>query len=97
MTVDLSNPKVLNIRMDGYIADMLRIYDVEGVATTPATSGLFNVDDSSPELDLERRQQFHSRVAKILYVGERVRPDVLPTVAYVLRGFNFQRSKTGPN
>ena len=83
MTVDLSNPKVLNIRMDGYIADMLRIYDVEGVATTPATSGLFNVDDSSPELDTERRQQFHSRVAKILYLGKRVRPDLLPTVAFL--------------
>eukprot|EP01042_Synura_sphagnicola_P036472 gene36472-biopygen6689 len=69
--------------MDDYIADMFRIYDVEGVATTPATSGLFNVDDSSPELDTERRQQFHSRVAKILYLGKRVRPDLLPTVAFL--------------
>jgi len=68
------------------------------LTSTLTTSGFFNDDYCGPKLNTtERWQQFHSRVAKILYVGERVRPDVLPTVAYVLRGFNFQRSKTGPN
>jgi hypothetical protein len=39
--------------------------------------GLFAVEDSAESLGISAREDFHSRVAKLLYLAKRTRPDIL--------------------
>jgi hypothetical protein len=60
-------------RMD-YICDALDEYKVSGYRATPAADGLFTVNSESRPLGVELAADFHSRVAKLLYVAQRCRP-----------------------
>ena len=51
-------------------------------ATTPAAAHLFNVRDAE-KLDKERAEEFHTTVAKALFVSKRARDVILPTVAFL--------------
>ena len=42
--------------------------DMQGLATTPTSSYLFNTDPGCKKLSEERGQLFHHLVAKLLYV-----------------------------
>ena len=50
------------------------------IALTPAAKNLFEVR-SGEKLDIDRREVYHSCVAKSLFVSKRARPDIHPTVA----------------
>jgi hypothetical protein len=76
MTFDYSKKKEVKITMEGYVDELLKSYDVQGVAATPALEHLFKVRDS-PELSHKGREEFHSKLAKIMYLAKRVRPDLL--------------------
>jgi hypothetical protein len=82
-TFDFSDPGKVRLTMAKYILDMLDLYDVRGDAATPATATLFVVDEKSAQLSPEMKERFHSRVAKILYLAKRVRPDLLMTVIFL--------------
>ena len=82
-TFDFSVPKKVRVSMDGYVADLLEEYDVEGCAATPATDKLFEIDAESTALSRELAEMYHSRVAKLLYLAKRVRPDTLTAVAFL--------------
>jgi Reverse transcriptase (RNA-dependent DNA polymerase) len=82
-TFDFSLLKKVKVTMEGYVNDMLEEYQIEGCAATPATDKLFNVDDSSELLSKDRAEDFHSRVAKMLYLAKRVRPDILTAIAFL--------------
>ena len=47
--------------------------DASKVAPTPAKKDLFSVDDVSEQLDKRQGKNFHSLVAKLLYVSKRAR------------------------
>lgn len=83
MLFDFTDPGQVHIRMDGYIEDFLQDYGVTGVAATPAASDLFEVDLNAEELDMETSDIFHSRVAKILYLAKRSRPDLITTTSFL--------------
>ena len=78
MMFDFSVPGSVSIRMDGYTEDFLREYKVVGVAATPAKTGLFDIDATSQQLDDAGKEEFHSRVAKLLYLAKRSRPVSCP-------------------
>jgi hypothetical protein len=82
MTFDYSQPKKVKITMEGYVADVLEEYEVTGTAMTPASNELFNIRPSNP-LSAEKAIVFHSRVAKLLYLAKRVRPDILTSIAFL--------------
>jgi hypothetical protein len=68
------------ITMNGYIGDLLRDYgEVKGRFPTPATADLFTKDEASPVAS-DERDFFHSFVARLLYLAQRVRPDILQSV-----------------
>jgi len=69
--------------MDKYVEDVLQVCGVEGNARTPALPDLFTIEFSSPLLDTEGREHFHSMVAKLLYLAKRVRPDILTTISFL--------------
>ena len=56
---------------------------VNKTAVTPATRGLFEIDDKSLRLENERDKIFHSIVAKLLYVSHRGRQDIQLPIAFL--------------
>ena len=83
MTFDFSVEGRVSISMKGYVYDLLDELDINGSAKTPATSDLFSVREDCPKLPQDRREQFHSNVAKVLYLAKRVRPDVLTACIFL--------------
>jgi len=82
MTFNFEEEGSVRVTMEGYIDDMLRSYQVTGKAATPALDHLFEIRES-PKLDEEKRGELHSRVAKLLYLAKRVRPEILPSVIFL--------------
>jgi hypothetical protein len=76
MVFDFSTLGKVKITMEKYINEIIRDYNVTGTAKTPAASNLFDVLDSPLLSDL-MSDEFHSRVAKVLYLAKRVRPELL--------------------
>ena len=88
MVFDFSDPYKLLITMDKYVEDVLKLYEVTGYAKTPAQADLFDVDQESPRLDEDQAELFHSRVAKLLYLAKRVRPEILPAIIFLTTRVN---------
>jgi hypothetical protein len=68
----------------------LFISTVDAKATSPATCHLFDVDDDSNAviLDKKQKEKFHSCVAKLLYMAKRARPDILLAVSFLTTRVN---------
>ena len=69
--------------MIGYTTDLLEEYKVTEKRVTPAAEGLFEISDSLDRLPDAASKIFHSRVAKLLYLALRVRPDILLAVSFL--------------
>ena len=82
MLFDFSGDRV-RISMDKYVDDLLLEYSVTGVANTPASDRLFEISETSDRLQKEDSDIFHSRVAKLLYLAKRVRPEILPAISFL--------------
>jgi hypothetical protein len=83
MVFDFRAPGKVKVTMDGYVSDLLEDYEViGGVADTPAALDLFTVGDSELLSDGDK-EFFHSLTAKLLYLGKRVRPDILCAVSFL--------------
>jgi len=76
MAFDFSEPGEEMVSMDQYVSNFLKEYEVSGTASSPATDRLFSIDPDSPLLDLTRKDQLRSRVAKVLFSAKRARPDL---------------------
>ena len=86
MTFDFNTKGKVKITMDGYINDLLAFCErAPGVAKTPAAGDLFEVNSKSDLLNAENKQFYHSTVAKFLYLGKRVRPDLLTAISFLSR------------
>jgi len=83
MIFDFSIEGCVAVRMDGYIEDIIKDYEVTGRAASPASSDLFVVNADSEQLNADGREEFHSRVAKLLYLAKRARPDLLTAVSFL--------------
>lgn len=82
MTWDYSTLGRVKITMEKYVKDVLDGYEVTGQAATPASVNLFELRDSDL-LGSDDSIEFHSRVAKLLYLAKRVRPDILTPIAFL--------------
>ena len=83
MLVDFSVPGQVSLDMCAYLKDVLEECEVIGRAATPATEELFDIDVDSPVLPEDARQLLHTRVAKLLYLSKRARPDVQLPVGFL--------------
>ena len=72
----------VSVSMSGYIADILSSFDVIGTGATPAKAELLDIDQTSAPLSDDAKEPFRSRVAKILNLVIRVRPDILLAVNF---------------
>jgi len=86
MTFDFNTKGKVKITMDGFINDLLAFCErAPGVAKTPAAGDLFEVNSKSDLLNAADKQFYHSTVAKFLYLGKRVRPDLLTAISFLSR------------
>jgi Reverse transcriptase (RNA-dependent DNA polymerase) len=85
MIFDYSEPGAVSISMGSMISELLQAIGIcdQDKARTPANTDLFNVDDSSPLLELSDHKKFHSAVALALYVAKRGRPDLLTATSFL--------------
>jgi len=70
MTLDFSVPDKVSITQFGYIEDLLKKLQVEGFSVSPAEEKLFTIDQTSPPLGDEPREEYRSVVAILLYVHQ---------------------------
>ena len=83
MTIDACNEGVVEISMGGFVSELLEDYPPGGTATSPANNNLFDFDGQDAVLVESRRKRFHTIVAKLLYLGKRIRPDILVAVSFL--------------
>ena len=74
--------RTVSLTMESYVDDTLKMMKVVGEAASPAVQHLFSVRDSLP-LQKPQQEEFHSQVAKLLYLAKRVRPDLLVAVCFL--------------
>jgi len=86
MVFTFNNNRSVSVSMDGYVFDLLDgLNNITGVAGTPATNNLFRVREDSRKLDTDEKEFYHSTIAKLLYLGKRVRPDLLVAISFLVR------------
>ena len=85
MKITLLQDKTVKICMEDYVKEAIEDFqeDVTKGATTPANKNLFEIDPESPQLDKTQAERYHSVVAKLLYVAQRGRPDIILAVAFL--------------
>lgn len=81
MNFNFDNTSV-KIMMPKYIQTIIEETGINGTSETPATGNLFEIKDS-PALEVELREIFHTRVAKLLYLAKRIRGDILLPVNFL--------------
>jgi hypothetical protein len=58
--------------------------DMCGMANTPAASHLLEINNKNPTLlEANKRDMFHSLVAKLLYLAKRGRPDIMLAISFL--------------
>jgi len=84
MKIDHRQKGKVKFSMYEYIKKMLEELptNMEGLATTPASSHLFNTNPGCKKLCEEKGQLFHHLVAKLLYLSKRTRQDIQTAVAF---------------
>jgi hypothetical protein len=79
------NNKVKILMNDHYLKESIADFseDCTAVVNTPTGSHLFEVNDKCKKLTEKNRKNFHSIVAKLLFVSRRGRPDIQVPIAFL--------------
>jgi hypothetical protein len=80
---DFRQPGVVRVDMPKYIEDAISGLESATPAETPAALDLFAVDESAELLATPAKDDFHSCVAKLLYLAKRTRPDILLPINFL--------------
>lgn len=83
MILDYSNQGVVHLSMTAMIEAITEELGVKVSAVTPANVNLFQVNSDSLTLPQDLKEQYHSVVAKLLYLSKKARPDILTAVSYL--------------
>jgi hypothetical protein len=86
-----TDQKKITLSMRTYIEGCIKEFEQENpeqvvkVVTTPATENLFciRVDTDAVWILKQKAVQFHSTVAKLLFLAKRGRPDILLAVSFL--------------
>ena len=83
MTLDFSKKGEVHVTQNDHIDEMIEEWPEDlgkGSAVTPATNSLFEKGDGKP-VDDAKKEVFHRIIVKGLFVANRSRPDITPTVS----------------
>ena len=86
MLFDFSEKGKVRIGMQKYVQEMIEEFPTKIKSTdlsqTPANEQLFDIGNGK-RLTKEKSEDFHTAVAKGLFLSKRARPDVQPTIAFL--------------
>ena len=88
MIMDLTEEGKALITIEGFVNNLLDNSSIDGLANTPATDYLFTSRENAGTVTEDERIHFDIIVAKMLYLAKRVRPECLPTVAFLATWMN---------
>jgi hypothetical protein len=85
MNITFHDDGTVSVKMKEYIKEAIDDFgeDIIRSAATPAKKNLFDVDETAEPLSRKKRENFHSVVAKLLYVSKRSRLDIQLAVAFL--------------
>jgi hypothetical protein len=88
MTLDYTTRGQVKITMIDFLDEIIIAFDKadptgSGTKTSAAPVNLFKVDEDCEKLSPKRAQEFHTIVAKTLYVTKRARPDTSTSIAFL--------------
>ena len=85
MDLTFEDNGTVSINMKDYIVEVIEAFPekIRAKATSPARANLHQVDHSSPKLDKEKAELFHSLVMKLMWVSQRCRLDISTTIAFL--------------
>ena len=85
MKIKITDDRKVEIDMRDQIYEILQDFseEIEGVATSPAAKHLMDVNTDGKKLGKKQKEEFHSTVAKLLYLERRARPDVETAVSFL--------------
>lgn len=82
MTLDFATPGEVAVTMANCTADLLNGLTLRGTPT-PASSELFEIRPDAQKTEESVRKEFHTRVARLLYLSKRTRPECLTAAAFL--------------
>ena len=85
MKLKVDADRKLHIDMRDQVSEILQDFsgNITGSASSPANRSLMNFDEESHLLNTALSDEYHSTVAKLLYLEKRGRPDLEPTVSFL--------------
>ena len=87
MKIDYSIKGKVKINMVNYVKkDMLANFpkdELQEKSITPANKNLFKINKHSPPLSNLKREEFHTMVAKGLFVAKKARQELQPAIAFL--------------
>jgi hypothetical protein len=83
MTISLEIKGRAIISMQGFVEEFVADYPGDKVVSSPSNGDLFTTEDTDVIVEETDRKSFHTVVAKLLYLGKRIRPDILLTVSFL--------------
>ena len=85
MDLDFSNEGEVEVTMISYLKETIKGFpeEITGTATTPASLFLFNVNENAEKLNAKDVKDFHTAVAKLLFVIKRARGDIITAVSFL--------------
>ena len=100
MLLDYSTPGVVKIDMSDYIRKILKEFQyLKEVGTTeaktPAAEYLFKTNEECKKLKQDKKEEFHTTVAKMLFQCCRSRSDIKCAVSFCVHEFSNQMKMIG--
>ena len=85
MNLKFTDDRKVKVSMKKHVLKAINSFhdDITRDASTPATSYLFGVRESSPQLSEEKADNFHSVVAMLLFISRRCRLDIQTAVGFL--------------
>ena len=88
MVLDYIQKGAVKIDMTDYVKKMIgecnsEVRTIRSGCKCPWNENLFTVDEKSKPLDKDKAEQFHTFVAKGLFLCMRARPDIQPAISFL--------------
>jgi hypothetical protein len=83
MELYFSGAGYVEVSHSKYIDNIVTTHNITGFHNSPTSPHLFETRDDDELLEDDKRIEFHSLVAKLLYIGKKARPDILVPVGFL--------------
>lgn len=73
----------ISITMNGLIEKLLEEYKINKSVATPTNANAFKINTKLPLLEESEQKHLHSTIYKLLYLSNRIRPDLSPIINFL--------------